>query len=44
MKMENEMISESEGVVKKIHVSVGQSLEPDQLLVEIEGLSESEAT
>ncbi|MGA0163794.1 MAG: acetyl-CoA carboxylase biotin carboxyl carrier protein subunit [Bdellovibrionota bacterium] len=44
MKMENEMISESEGVVKKIHVSVGQSLEPDQLLVEIEGLSDSEAT
>jgi biotin carboxyl carrier protein len=43
MKMENEIISEADGVIKKIHVTTGQNLEPDQLLVEIEGISGSES-
>ena len=43
MKMENNIMTEYDGVVKAIHVSVGKSVMQDDLLIEIEG-SESVQT
>lgn len=37
MKMENNIMTEYDGVVKAIHVSVGKSVMQDDLLIEIEG-------
>ena len=36
MKMENKILSEGSGVVKKIHVTTGENVLQDQLLLEIE--------
>ncbi|MGD2147109.1 MAG: biotin/lipoyl-binding protein, partial [Anaerolineae bacterium] len=36
MKMENELRSERDGVVKSIHVKPGDDVEKDQVLVEVE--------
>lgn len=37
MKMENNIMTEYDGVVKAIHVTVGKSVMQDDLLIEIEG-------
>lgn len=37
MKMENELLAQSEGVVSKVHVVPGQAVEKDQILVEFDG-------
>ena len=36
MKMENEAHTPISGVVKKIHVKVGDSVNPDETLIEVE--------
>lgn len=35
MKMENELVAESDGVVKEIHVSKGQSVQAGELLISL---------
>ena len=36
MKMENKIISEKNGVVSKIHLKAGESIEAGQLILELE--------
>jgi pyruvate carboxylase subunit B len=36
MKMENEVHTPIDGIVKKIHVKVGDNVNPDETLVEVE--------
>jgi biotin carboxyl carrier protein len=36
MKMDNEISSRSSGTVKTIHIAVGDSVQEDQLLIDIE--------
>jgi pyruvate carboxylase subunit B len=36
MKMENELKAESAGVVSRVHVSAGEPVEKDQILVDLE--------
>ena len=43
MKMENELRSERDGVVKTVHVKPGDDVEKDQVLVEVEARSASSA-
>jgi pyruvate carboxylase subunit B len=35
MKMENELVAETEGIVTRVHVSEGEAVEKDQLLVDL---------
>jgi acetyl/propionyl-CoA carboxylase alpha subunit len=40
MKMENELAAEAAGVVRRVHVTAGQAVEKDQLLVDLAALPE----
>jgi pyruvate carboxylase subunit B len=42
MKMENELKTESAGVVSRVHVSPGEAVEKDQILIELEAQADGE--
>ncbi len=42
MKMENELKSDADGVVTRIHVEVGQTVEKDQLLIDLASIEVAE--